>query len=99
MQLLSKEEIINYKEHLNIKIDNIIPLVDLYDNIFLVYNIDDDTFAKLNITDEIIYGKTKTIENYLKLLQEYIVKKIEHIVRFFNLIIIRFKITVQKVLK
>lgn len=70
MRLLSKDEILNYQEELNIKMDNIIPLIDLYDNNFLIYNINENVFEKLNIVDETIFGKTNTIENYLKLLQE-----------------------------
>ena len=70
MRLLSKDEILNYQEELNIKMDNIIPLIDLYDNNFLIYNINENVFEKMNIVDETIFDKTNTIENYLKLLQE-----------------------------
>ena len=48
--------------------DNIIPLIDLYDNNFLIYNINEDVFEKINIVDETVFGKTNTIENYLNLL-------------------------------
>lgn len=68
MRLLSKEEILNYKEELSVEMDNIIPLIDLYDNNFLIYNITEDVFEKLNIVDETVFGKTNTIENYLNLL-------------------------------
>lgn len=71
MRLLSEEEIINYKEELGIKIDNIIPLIDLYDNDFLIYNTNENVFEKLNITDETFFDKTNTIEKYLELLKEY----------------------------
>lgn len=71
MRLLSKEEILNYKKELNIEIDNIIPLIDLYDNNFLIYNIKENAFEKLNIVDEITYEKVDTIEKYLKLLKEH----------------------------
>lgn len=71
MRLLSDGEIVNYKEELNLETDNIIPLIDLYDNIFLVYNIGEDVFEKLSISDETTFGKTKTIKNYLKLLKQY----------------------------
>ncbi len=68
MRLLSKEEILNYKEELSVEMDNIIPLIDLYDNNFLIYNITEDVFEKINIVDETVFGKTNTIENYLNLL-------------------------------
>lgn len=68
MRLLSKEEILNYKEELSVEMDNIIPLIDLYDNNFLIYNINEDVFEKINIVDETVFGKTNTIENYLNLL-------------------------------
>ncbi len=71
MRLLSKDEILNYQEELNIKMDNIITLIDLYDNNFLIYNINKNIFEKLNIVDETIFDKTNTIENYLKLLKNY----------------------------
>ena len=71
MRLLSKEEIINYKEELNVEMDNIIPLIDLYDNDFLVYNIAENVFGKLSIDDETFFERTNSIENYLKLLREY----------------------------
>lgn len=71
MRLLSKEEIINYKKELNIEMDNIIPLIDLYDNNFLIYNINENVFEKLNIVDKTIFGKINSIEEYLKLLKEY----------------------------
>ena len=71
MRLLSKEEIINYKKELNIEMDNIIPLIDLYDNDFLIYNINENVFEKLNIVDGTIFGKINTIEKYLKSLKEY----------------------------
>lgn len=70
MRLLSKEEILNYKEELSVEMDNIIPLIDLYDNNFLIYNITEDVFEKLNIVDETVFGKTNTIENYLNLLSK-----------------------------
>lgn len=71
MRLLSEKEIINYKEELGIKIDNIIPLIDLYDNDFLIYNTNENVFEKLNITYETFFDKTNTIEKYLELLKEY----------------------------
>ncbi len=71
MRLLSEDEIVNYKEELNIEMDNIIPLIDLYDNDFLIYNINENVFEKLNIEEEITFGKINSIEEYLKLLKEY----------------------------
>ena len=71
MRLLSEEEIINYKEELDIVFNNIIPLIDLYDNDFLIYNINETAFEKLNIVDGTFFGKTDTIKKYLELLKEY----------------------------
>lgn len=46
-RLLSKGEIENYKEELAITID-IIPLIDIGDNIFIVYDNSDEKFKKCN---------------------------------------------------
>ncbi len=70
MRLLSKDEINNYKMELGIDIDNIVPLIDLFDNNFLIYNKVKNTFEKLNIVDETIYEREETIEKYLKLLRD-----------------------------
>jgi len=69
-RLLSEDEIINYKEELMIEIDNIIPLIDLYDNIYLIYNIENNEFELLDISTEEVIKILDTISDYLKLLKE-----------------------------
>lgn len=63
-RLLSIEELLNYKEELNINIDHIIPLIDLYDNNFLIYNIKNDKFQILDISDDFIYD-VDSIQKYM----------------------------------
>lgn len=70
MRLLSEEEIINYKRELGLEIDNILPLIDLNDNNFLIYKLDENTFEKLNIVDGTFFCKIDSIENYLDLLAQ-----------------------------
>ena len=72
MRLLSKDEINNYKMELGIDIDNIVPLIDLFDNNFLIYNKVKNTFEKLNIVDETIYEREETIEKYLNIVCRFI---------------------------
>ena len=69
-RLLSEDEIINYKEELMIEIDNIIPLIDLYYNIYLIYNIENNEFELLDISTEEVIKILDTISDYLKLLKE-----------------------------
>ena len=68
-RLLSKGEIENYKEELAITID-IIPLIDLGDNIFIVYDNSDEKFKKCNISEEILYGEIHSIEKYIEQIYE-----------------------------
>lgn len=70
MRLLFKDEVLNYKEELCVDIDNIIPLIDLYDNNFLIYDITENIFGIMNIVDEFIFDKTTSIEKYLELLRK-----------------------------
>ena len=68
IRLLSIEEILNYKEEL--KIDKlIIPLIDLYDNNFLVFDIEKKEFQMLDISDEQFWKKVNSIEKYLNMLE------------------------------
>ena len=68
IRLLSIEEILNYKEEL--KIDKlIIPLIDLYDNNFLVFDIEKKEFQMLDISDEQFWKKVNSIENYISMLE------------------------------
>ena len=45
-------------------IDHIIPLIDLYDNNFLIYNIKNDKFQILDISDDFIYD-VDSIQKYM----------------------------------
>ena len=71
MRLLSKDEILNYKEELLVDVDNIIPLIYLYNNDFVIYDINKNVFATLNIVDEVIYDEKNSIDSYLCLLKDF----------------------------
>lgn len=71
MRLLTREEILNYKDEFNIEKDDIIPLIDLFDNDFLIYDIKEEIFSMMNIVDESMFSKMNTIEEYLELLKNY----------------------------
>ena len=65
-RLLSKSEIVNYKEEFDIDLDvDIIPLIDLYDNNFLIYNISENKFQIMDISDDIIWKDIDSIQNYI----------------------------------
>lgn len=65
-RLLSKEEINDYKTHLQTNIDNIVPLIDLMDNNFIVYVKEENNFKILNITDDILYKNVEHINSYIE---------------------------------
>ncbi len=68
IRLLSMDEILDYKEEL--KIDkSIIPLIDLCDNNFLVFDIENKEFQILDISDEQLWKKIDSIENYISMLE------------------------------
>ena len=76
-RLLSKSEIINYKDELNIDLnEDIIPLIDLCDNNFLIYNISKNKFQMMDISDDIIWKDVDSIHNYINEIYSYI--KEEH---------------------
>lgn len=68
-RLLSRDEIINYKKYLNLNID-IIPLIDCWDNSFLVYNLNNQKFQMCDVSSETLYKDITSIENYIKLLEK-----------------------------
>lgn len=68
-RLLSLDEILNYKDYLACNLD-IIPLVDTYDNYYLVYKIEEDKFQMLDISVDEFFGEIENIDEYLKLLEE-----------------------------
>ena len=65
-RLLSESEIINYKDELNIDLDeDIIPLIDLYDNNFLIYNIEKNKFQIMDISNDIFWKDVDSIQKYI----------------------------------
>lgn len=66
-RLLSKSEIIEYKNELNISKEDIIPLIDLCDNNFVIYDIKKNGFIIMDISDDFI-RHIDSIKNYINLL-------------------------------
>lgn len=73
-RLLSKDEILNYKDELNIDLE-IIPLIDLYNNNFLTYNIKENKFQLLDISSNEFWKDVVSIEQYIEQLKEYLKKQ------------------------
>lgn len=69
-RLLSISEIINYKEELKIKMD-IIPIIDIYDNNYIVFDITNNQFAMMDISEEVIFKKLESIEEYIEKVKQY----------------------------
>ena len=69
--MLSKSEIENYKEDLNVTIE-MIPLIDLGDNIFVIYDTVDNKFKKCDISEETLYGEIYSVEKYIEQIYENI---------------------------
>ncbi len=74
-KLLSIEEINNYNSELNISRQNIIPLIDLYDNEFLIYDINNDNFKILDISDD-FERDIDSLQEYIDMLKNKINKNI-----------------------
>lgn len=68
-RLLSLAEILNYKEEVDTEL-NIIPLVDCYDNNFLVYNLEENQFQIIDVSDDFIWNRLESISDYLNLLEK-----------------------------
>lgn len=70
-RLLSKDEIENFEEQCECKINDYIPLIDTHDNDFIVYDSINNVFGVFNIVDEIFFEKDieKIIEE-LKIFSE-----------------------------
>lgn len=73
-RLLSEDEMLNYKDELNTGLE-IIPLVDLYDNDFLVYNIKENKFQLLDISSDEFWKDVVSINQYIEQLREFFKKK------------------------
>lgn len=69
-RLLSKEEIVNYEKELETKIVDIIPLIDCYDNQYLIYIISENVFAFLDISEDLIYNKNTDVTSYIELIED-----------------------------
>lgn len=67
-----KVEIENYKTELNVTRDNMIPLIVLYDNEFLIFDIDNYEFKILDISDDFERDSDlNLIQKYIRFLEEY----------------------------
>lgn len=69
VRLLSKDEIINYKKELNTE-KEIIPIIDLYDNNYLVFNIEIGNFQILDISVDEYWKEVSSIKSYIDILKE-----------------------------
>ena len=73
-RLLSKDEIENFEQQYECKINIYIPLIDIYDNDFIVFDSQNEIFGLFNIVDEIFFKKIdidKIIEELKKFLNEW----------------------------
>lgn len=68
-RLLSISEILNSKEEMQLEKD-IIPIIDLYDNDFVGYDISSKEFVKFNISNELVFKKLESIREYIDLLKK-----------------------------
>ena len=73
-RLVSIDEINDYKEDLLIDIE-CIPLIDLYDNYYIIYNLKENEFQIYDISEDVIVEKNITIQKYI----EELVTKIDNI--------------------
>lgn len=68
LRLLSQEEILNYREELEIN-DELIPLIDANDNNFIVFDIRRQVFCKYSIADSTFFDDLSGINKYLEALK------------------------------
>lgn len=76
-KLLSVDEIINYKENLNIT-DELIPLIYLSDNDFVVYDINTNNFALYNIVDDLFFENLRSINDYINSIKLFFNNKLSN---------------------
>lgn len=69
-RLLSIDEILDYETELKIE-SKVIPLIDCYDNDFLVYNIEKKCFEMFNISTEESWQTLQNIDSYINSLDEF----------------------------
>lgn len=79
-RLLSKDEITNYKEELLINAD-IVPLIDLGDNSFIVYNPNKKIFQMYDISQDIAFKDLSSIEKYIELIDDYCKDELENLIK------------------
>lgn len=62
-RLLAFDEIISAERdlHVDFKHETIIPLMDMGENDFIVYNFNDNIWAEFNITDEISFNENESL--------------------------------------
>lgn len=69
-RLLSVDEILKSKEEFKLEKD-IIPIIDLYNNIFVGFDINNNEFVKIDISEEVVFERLDTIEKYIDKLNQY----------------------------
>ena len=70
-RLVSIDEINDYKEDLLIDIE-CIPLIDLYDNYYIIYDLKENEFQIYDISEDVIVEKNISLNNYIKELVEHV---------------------------
>ena len=68
-RILYDKEIINYKENFQVDLD-VILLVDIGNNDFVAFNLNENKFQLFNVVDKIFFQDVD-IDKYLKKLKEY----------------------------
>lgn len=65
-RILSYEEVLNASDqlHVDFSLYSIIPLVDCYDNNFIVYNYKNNEWSMFNIIDECIFDTKKNLTDF-----------------------------------
>ena len=63
-RLVSIDEINDYKEDLLIDIE-CIPLIDLYDNYYIIYDLKENEFQIYDISEDVVVEKNITIQKYI----------------------------------
>lgn len=65
---LSYNEIVNFDQYnkTNLKEKHLIPIFDILDDTFIVYNIDTGSYAKYNIIDNRLYETESNLREYIK---------------------------------
>lgn len=66
-RVLSFKEILKPEKYLefNFAKKKLIPIIDAYDNIFIVYILDEDRWARFSISDSTLYKKRSTLKEVL----------------------------------